>query len=223
MIREWENGCQKMGKQKAQERKVADGMWRKDGTPVRIYNTSDSFWEKDSLCCQRNLIWTKFYKSDPRIALGKYSPLEKEILRLGGVHTVAARKLLTYKQEEEWKMLKELQSLSSNYKRVMEYRTQHSPPCATCRPLEKIWTAKVIVPSEEFRMPQRENRFQASHVLLRYAASTSEGRAHRFLALSLCCPARQSSQVTYTFPRSQVQAQGMHGCHVHGSFGRVWR
>ncbi|XP_025323294.3 uncharacterized protein C10orf120 homolog [Canis lupus familiaris] len=171
MIREWENGCQKMGKQKAQERKVADGMWRKDGTPVRIYNTSDSFWEKDSLCCQRNLcsaspleIWTKFYKSDPRIALGKYSPLEKEILRLGGVHTVAARKLLTYKQEEEWKMLKELQSLSSNYKRVMEYRTQHSPPCATCRPLEKIWTAKVIVPSEEFRMPQREKLTIMKHI-----------------------------------------------------------
>ncbi|VCX40474.1 unnamed protein product [Gulo gulo] len=84
--------------------------------------------------------------------------------RLGGVHTIATKKLLTHKQEEEWKMLKELQSLSSDYKRAMEYRTQHSPPCATCRRLEKIWTAKVIVPTEELRMPQREKLTIIKHV-----------------------------------------------------------
>lgn len=61
-------------------------------------------------------------------------------------------------------MLKELQSLSSDYKRAMEYRTQHSPPCATCRRLEKIWTAKVIVPPEELRMPQREKLTIIKHV-----------------------------------------------------------
>ncbi|XP_047558275.1 uncharacterized protein C10orf120 homolog [Lutra lutra] len=171
MIREWENGCQKVGKQRTRERKAAEGMWSKNGTPVRICTMNDSFRDKDSLCCQPGLcsaspleIWTKFYKSDPRIALGKYSPLEKEILRLGGVHTIAAKRLLTHKQEEEWKMLKELRSLSSDYKRAMEYRTQHSPPCATCRRLEKIWTAKVIVPPEELRMPQREKLTIIKHV-----------------------------------------------------------
>lgn len=61
-------------------------------------------------------------------------------------------------------MLKEQQSLSSDYKRAMDYRTQHSPPCATYRPLEKIWTAKVIVPPEELRMPQREQLTIVKHV-----------------------------------------------------------
>ncbi|XP_007122955.1 uncharacterized protein C10orf120 homolog isoform X2 [Physeter macrocephalus] len=169
MIREWENGCQKTGKQRArdsraQERMTTEGESNKNGTPIQVFNISDSFRDKDSLCCQGDLcsasplgIWTKFYKSDPRIALGKYSPLEKEILRLGGVHTRAARRFLTYKQEEERKMLKELQLLSSDYKRAVEYRKQLTPPCATCAPLEKIWTAKVMVPPEEFKMPQRES------------------------------------------------------------------
>lgn len=61
-------------------------------------------------------------------------------------------------------MLKELQSLSSDYKRAMEYRTQYTPPCATCRRLEKIWTAKVIVPPEELGMPQREKLTIIKHV-----------------------------------------------------------
>ncbi|XP_057592061.1 uncharacterized protein C10orf120 homolog isoform X2 [Hippopotamus amphibius kiboko] len=168
MIREWEDGCQKTGKQRArelraQERKTTEGKSSKNGPPVQVFNIRDSFQDKGSLCCQEDLcsasplgIWTKFYKSDPRIALGKYSPLEKEILRLGGVHTVAARRFLTYKQEEERKMLKELQLLSSDYKQAVEYKKEHTPSCATCGPLEKLWTAKVMVPPEEFRMPRRE-------------------------------------------------------------------
>uniref|UniRef100_A0A8D0LLQ5 Chromosome 14 C10orf120 homolog n=1 Tax=Sus scrofa TaxID=9823 RepID=A0A8D0LLQ5_PIG len=165
MIREGESGCQKIGKQrtresKAQEKTTTGGKSSKNGRPVRMFSISDSFQDKGSLCCRGHLcppsplgIWTKFYKSDPRIALGKYSPLEKEILRLGGVHTIAARRFLTYKQEEERKMVKELQLLSSDYKRAVEYKKQHSLPCG---PLEKIWTAKVVVPPEEFQMPQRE-------------------------------------------------------------------
>ncbi|EHA97521.1 hypothetical protein GW7_05694 [Heterocephalus glaber] len=53
--------------------------------------------------------WTKFHKSDPRIALGKYSPLEKEILK-------------------------------------------------------KVWMAQIIMPAEEFRMPQREKINISKHV-----------------------------------------------------------
>ncbi|XDA88316.1 hypothetical protein R6Z07F_017984 [Ovis aries] len=176
MIREWENGCPKIGKQRVrdsrvQERMTTEGKLNKNGIPMRVFNISDSFLNKESLSSQGDLcppsplgIWTKFYKSDPRIALGKYSPLEKEILRLGGVHTVAARRFLTYKQEEEREMLKELQTLSSDYKRAVDYRRQHIPACATCGPLGKMWTAKVIVSPEEFRMPRRERLNVSKHI-----------------------------------------------------------
>ncbi|XP_026968638.1 uncharacterized protein C10orf120 homolog isoform X2 [Sagmatias obliquidens] len=137
----------------------------------QLFQVTELAQDKDSLCCQGDPcsasplgIWTKFCKSDPRVALGKYSPLEKEILRLGGVHTIASRRFLTYKQEEERKMLKELQVLSSDYKRAVEYRKQLTPPCATCGPLEKIWTAKVMVPPEEFKMPQRERLNVSKHI-----------------------------------------------------------
>nr|XP_006219537.1 uncharacterized protein C10orf120 homolog [Vicugna pacos] len=176
MIREWENGCQKTGKQRAgdlraQGRMTTERKSNKDGTPVKVFSISHSFQDKGSLCCQGDPcpasplgIWTQFYKSDPRIALGKYSPLEKEIIRLGGVHTVAARRFLTYKQEAERKMLKELHLLSSDYKRAMEYKNQRSSPCAICGPLEKIWTAKVIVPVEELRIPRRERLNISKHI-----------------------------------------------------------
>ncbi|XP_062958788.1 uncharacterized protein C10orf120 homolog [Cynocephalus volans] len=176
MISKWENCCQRIGKQRAgepraQERKIAEGKSNKNGTSVRIFNTSYSFQNEDSLCCQEDScsdsplgIWTKFYKYDPRIALGKYSPLEKEIIRLGGIHTIAARRFLAHKQEEERKMLKELQLLSPDYKWAMEYKKEHSSPCSTCGPLKKIWTAKVIVPPEEFKMPPREKTNISRHV-----------------------------------------------------------
>ncbi|XP_003419708.1 uncharacterized protein C10orf120 homolog [Loxodonta africana] len=167
-----EKDCQKTGRPKAQERKTPEGKSNKrKEKSVRILSTSHSFQDKSPLFCQEDLcpasqlgMWTKLYESDPRIALGKYSPLEKEILRLGGVHTVAARRFLAYKQEEERKMLKELQLLSSDYKQAMEYKKQNSSLCPTCGPLEKIWTAKVTVPPEEFEMPQRERANISKHI-----------------------------------------------------------
>ncbi|ELW69713.1 uncharacterized protein C10orf120 homolog [Tupaia chinensis] len=177
MIRERENGCQWSGRQRArdpwtQERNIAEGKSSKMNEKTdRIFNTSYSFQDKDFSCYQEDLrfvsplgIWTKFYKSDPRIALGKYSPLEKEILRLGGIHTVAARRLLTFKQEEERKMLKKLKLLSPDYKRAMEYNKQQSASCATCGPHEKMWTARVVMPPEEFKMSQREKINISRHI-----------------------------------------------------------
>uniref|UniRef100_A0A8C0WQM6 Uncharacterized protein n=1 Tax=Castor canadensis TaxID=51338 RepID=A0A8C0WQM6_CASCN len=169
MIGKWENGCQRTetqraGHSRAQERNPAQGKSNKKNIKSdRILSASYSFPDREPPYCQENLcttsplgIWTKFYKSDPRIALGKYSPLEKEILRLGGVHTVAARRFLADKQEEERKMLKELQLMSSDHKQMIECKKQSSPPRTVCGPIEKIWTAKVVVPAEEFKMPQRE-------------------------------------------------------------------
>uniref|UniRef100_A0A2K6FRP3 Chromosome 10 open reading frame 120 n=1 Tax=Propithecus coquereli TaxID=379532 RepID=A0A2K6FRP3_PROCO len=168
MIREWDKGCQRTGRQKARNLAAQE---RKKEKPVRIFNTSCSFQHEDSVYFPKDLssasplgVWTKFFRSDPRIALGKYSPLEKEIIRLGGIHTIAARRFLAYKQEEEWKMLKELQLLSPDYKQAIEYKKQHSSACAICGPLEKIWTAKVIVPLAEFKMPQREKMNIHKHI-----------------------------------------------------------
>uniref|UniRef100_A0A8C8Z3H9 Chromosome 10 open reading frame 120 n=1 Tax=Prolemur simus TaxID=1328070 RepID=A0A8C8Z3H9_PROSS len=168
MIREWDNGYQRTGKQRARDLGAQE---RKNEKRVRIFNTSCSFQHEDRLCFPEDPcsvsplgIWTKFCRSDPRIALGKYSPLEKEIIRLGGIHTIAARRFLTYKQKEEWKMLKKLQLLSPDYKQAIEYKKQHSSAYAICGPLEKIWTAKVIVPPEEFKMPQREKMNIHKHI-----------------------------------------------------------
>ncbi|XP_006903815.1 PREDICTED: LOW QUALITY PROTEIN: uncharacterized protein C10orf120 homolog [Elephantulus edwardii] len=113
---------------------------------------------------QATRIWTKNYKFDPRIALGKYSPMEKEIIRLGGVHTAAARKYLVRKQEEEEQMLKELHLGPPDYEETTEPRKQPLFPCSMCAPLEKIWTAKVVVPPEEFKMPQREKISINKHI-----------------------------------------------------------
>ncbi|XP_054437190.1 uncharacterized protein C10orf120 homolog [Pteronotus mesoamericanus] len=176
MIREWESGCQKIGKQRsqdpgAQERKTAEGRLSKHGVPARTLDAGDSFQAKDSLSCQGDQCsasplgtWIQFCQLDPRMALGKYSPLEKEILRLGGVHTRASRRFLTYKQEEERKMLKELQLLSADYRQVMEYKKLCSSTCSTYRPIETIWMARMVVPPEEFKMPQREWLDMSKHI-----------------------------------------------------------
>ena len=61
-------------------------------------------------------------------------------------------------------MLKELQTLSADYKQAVDCRRQHTPPCATCGSLGKMWTAKVIVSPEEFRMPRRERLNVSKHI-----------------------------------------------------------
>lgn len=84
--------------------------------------------------------------------------------RLGGVHTVASRRLLTLRQEEERRMLRELQLRSADFQQVLEYRRQFSPTCTTCGLLEKIWTAKVTVSPQELRVPPRERLDICRHV-----------------------------------------------------------
>ncbi|XP_027947560.1 putative uncharacterized protein ZNRD1-AS1 [Eumetopias jubatus] len=58
-----------------------------------------------------SLAWAKT-STDPRIAVGQQSPLEKKILNLGGVHTTAARQLITQKYQEEHETLCREQALS---------------------------------------------------------------------------------------------------------------
>ncbi|XP_075389592.1 uncharacterized protein C10orf120 homolog [Tenrec ecaudatus] len=170
-------GCWKTGipeakdagaeEKKSEERKSN----KKNGKSVRILDERHPFQGKGSLFHQEDhcpvsqlWIWTQFYKPDPRIALGKYSPLEKEILNLGGTHTISARRLLARKQEEERKMLKELKLLSSDYKQAKTYKAQGLFPCSICGPSEKIWTAKVVVPPGELTMPPRERANIDKHI-----------------------------------------------------------
>ncbi|KAL6081385.1 hypothetical protein STEG23_011990 [Scotinomys teguina] len=169
MIREWESRFQKFRSQRAAHLKVQD----QEGTtaeeeqvnrkPSKISSVSypliaqDFPYRKEDLCTASPLgIWTAFYKSDPRIALGKYSPMEKEILHLGGVHTIAARRYLTEQHRKEWRMLRELRAQSSDYQKAKKYSKESSSSCTVCGSPEKIWKAKVVIPAEEFKMPHRE-------------------------------------------------------------------
>ncbi|XP_042540162.1 putative uncharacterized protein ZNRD1-AS1 [Dipodomys spectabilis] len=62
----------------------------------------------------QRLAWAHVSK-DPRIAAGQQSPLEKQILNLGGVHTTAARQLITQKCQEEHETLCKEQAVSLDY------------------------------------------------------------------------------------------------------------
>ncbi|XP_021023065.1 uncharacterized protein C10orf120 homolog [Mus caroli] len=194
MIKEWENHfqqykSQRCGYPKAQEGTTAEGE-QNSRKPSRISSDShpwvvqDFPHHKEDLCTPSPLgIWTAFYKSDPRIALGKYSPMEQEIQHLGGVHTRAARRYLVEKQYKEWRMLRELQKQSADFKKATELGRDPSF-YAVCGPPEKIWTAKVTVPAEEFQTPHREvtgikkhiKRMQLARALENKQFSTDIGR-----------------------------------------------
>ncbi|XP_040848285.1 uncharacterized protein C10orf120 homolog [Ochotona curzoniae] len=177
MIREWEDGGQpekpRPGDVGLPERKSVEGtVPQKAGRPVKTRTASSGpHQDEDSLYCPNDLhptlhlrLWNQLHQSDPRISLGKFSSMEKEILRLGGTHTVATRKFLARKQEEERKMLKELKLQSPSYRQTMECNRQRAIPCPACGPSEKMWTAKVSVPPEEFKMPQREKLTIYKHI-----------------------------------------------------------
>lgn len=83
---------------------------------------------------------------------------------LGGVHTIAARRFLADQHKKEWKMLRELRAQSSDYKKAKEYRRESSSLCSACGSQEKIWTAKVILPAEEFKIPHRELTDISKHI-----------------------------------------------------------
>ncbi|XP_074253207.1 putative uncharacterized protein ZNRD1-AS1 [Saimiri boliviensis] len=69
-------------------------------------------WEQIAAC--KGLDWATSSK-DPRIAAGQQSPLEKMISNLGGVHTTAARQLITQKYQDEYEILCKEQALSLDY------------------------------------------------------------------------------------------------------------
>ncbi|XP_034372909.1 uncharacterized protein C10orf120 homolog [Arvicanthis niloticus] len=209
MIKEWETRFQRYksqrdGHPKTQEGTTAEGE-QSNRKPSKITSESHPWIVQDFPRCKEDLctitplgIWTAFYKSDPRFALGKYSPMEQKILKLGGVHTIAARRFLADKHYKEWRMLRELQEQSADYKKAMELG-RYSSTCAVCGPPEKIWTAKVSVPAEEFQTPHREiigvkkhiKRMQLARTLGNKPFSTYMdrlGSATLHSGLDLCSP-----------------------------------
>ncbi|XP_027695580.1 uncharacterized protein C10orf120 homolog [Vombatus ursinus] len=136
-----------------------------------LYNSKNCIQDKDPLLCLDDLnqesllrIWIKYYGSDPRIALGRYSPLEKEIMRLGGVHTTATRRLLAQKEREEEKMLKELRQKSADFQKAMAHRKGYPLLDTGGKSVEKTWTARVIIPREDHQVPARERKTINQHI-----------------------------------------------------------
>ncbi|XP_074089546.1 uncharacterized protein C10orf120 homolog [Macrotis lagotis] len=138
---------------------------------INFSNEKSFNQERDPLLCMDDLnyvsllsIRRKHCASDPRIALGRYSPLEKEIMHLGGVHTIATRRLLVQKQREEEKMLKELKENSLDYQKAMEYEKEHPLLNTGKKSMEKTWTARIFIPREELKVPPREKKTINKHI-----------------------------------------------------------
>ncbi|XP_021515863.1 uncharacterized protein C10orf120 homolog [Meriones unguiculatus] len=166
MIKRWETRFQKCRSQRAEHPKAQEGtavegeqnnkeLSKIPSVQYPLIAQDLPHHKKDIYPALPLGIWTSFYKSDPCIALGKHSPMEQEILNCGGVHTIAARRFLADKVNKEWKMLRKLRERSPDYKVAMQYKRQPLSP-ALSGPPEKVWTATVSVPTEEFEMPHRE-------------------------------------------------------------------
>ncbi|XP_071067146.1 putative uncharacterized protein ZNRD1-AS1 [Dasypus novemcinctus] len=132
---------------------------------------NDAEWFK--LSPQEKLAWAKASK-DSRIAAGQQSPLEKKILSLGGVHTTAARRLITQKSREEYETLCREQALSLDYwlakaesyynKRIVEIMKEQKSGSE----IEKIEVEKTIQGIERqkrfYLVPDRELKHIERHV-----------------------------------------------------------
>ncbi|EHB14982.1 hypothetical protein GW7_09241 [Heterocephalus glaber] len=81
MIREWENGCPRIGIQRAKERDTEEGKSDKNGKTVRILSTSCSYLHQASPCCQEDLGYGP-NSTNSMYCPRKIFPLEKEILEI---------------------------------------------------------------------------------------------------------------------------------------------
>uniref|UniRef100_A0A9L0J6A7 Uncharacterized protein n=2 Tax=Equus asinus TaxID=9793 RepID=A0A9L0J6A7_EQUAS len=124
---------------------------------------------------QEKLAWSKATK-DPRIAAGQQSPLEKKILHLGGVHTMAARQLITQKYQEEYETLCREQALSLDYwlaktesyynKRIVEMMKEQETGNEIKKKLEGKTTTTQSIEREKpyYLVPERELKHIERHI-----------------------------------------------------------
>ncbi|XP_037375129.1 putative uncharacterized protein ZNRD1-AS1 [Talpa occidentalis] len=131
----------------------------------------DSEWFM--LSPQEKLAWAKASK-DPRIAAGQQSPLEKKILNLGGVHTTAARQLITRKYQEEYERLSREQALSLDYwlakaeshynKRIVEMMREQETSSEIRKKPEGRMTRSTETQKQYFLVPEREMKHIERHI-----------------------------------------------------------
>nr|XP_020038425.1 uncharacterized protein C10orf120 homolog [Castor canadensis] len=118
------------------------------------------------------LAWAKASK-DPRIAAGQQSPLEKKILNLGGVHTKAARHLITQKWQEEYETLSREQALSLDYwlakaesyynKRILEMMKEERCKDMKMKMLRET-TQNIEEQKQNYWVPERERKQIERHI-----------------------------------------------------------
>ncbi|XP_013365294.1 PREDICTED: putative uncharacterized protein ZNRD1-AS1, partial [Chinchilla lanigera] len=119
------------------------------------------------------LAWAKTSK-DPRVAAGQQSPLEKKILNLGGMHTTAARHLLTQKHQEEYEALCREQACSLDYwlakaesyynKRMMDIMKKEATGNEIKMKVEEETTRSVEGQKHYCVVPERERKQIERHV-----------------------------------------------------------
>lgn len=137
---------------------------------------------------KRRLAWAKASR-DPRIAEGQQSPLEKRLLSLDGVHTTAARHLVTQKYQEESKALCREQAHSLDYwlakaesyynKKIMEIMKKEDTSGDT-----KMKVEEEIPPSTDgkklhYWVPEREKKQIERYILRTGQAREFKNKAWR--------------------------------------------
>ncbi|XP_051009603.1 putative uncharacterized protein ZNRD1-AS1 [Acomys russatus] len=123
---------------------------------------------------QERLAWAKASR-DSRIAEGQQSPLEKRILSLGGVHTTAARHLVTQKCQEARKALCREQARSLDYwlakaesyynKKIVEMMKSEVKGGKTKTKVEEATPPSTEEPKQHYLVPKREKKQIEKHIL----------------------------------------------------------
>ncbi|KAM5165713.1 uncharacterized protein ZNRD1-AS1 isoform 1-T1 [Callospermophilus lateralis] len=119
------------------------------------------------------LAWAKASK-DPRIAADQHSPLEKKILNLGGVHTTAARHLMSRKCQEEYETLCREQAVSLDYwlakaesyynKRLVEMLKEEKTGNEMNTEMEEKTTQSIEGQKQYYWVPERERKQIQRHI-----------------------------------------------------------
>ncbi|XP_016070248.1 PREDICTED: uncharacterized protein LOC107538500 [Miniopterus natalensis] len=159
-----------LGRSWAGEREPPRGNVRSQDGHIR--QTCQHTSRKTGECFNEKLAWVKASR-DPRIASGQQSPLEKKILNLGGVHTKAARQLITQKNQEEYQTLYREQDLSLDYwlarvesyysKRLVDMLKEQETGNGVEKKLEGKTTQSTERQKRCYLVPEREMRHIERH------------------------------------------------------------
>ncbi|XP_004851393.1 putative uncharacterized protein ZNRD1-AS1 [Heterocephalus glaber] len=155
--------------------------------------------------CDLELVWAKTSK-DPRVAAGQQSPLEKKILNLGGMHTTAARYLITQKYQEEYETLCREQAHSLDYwlakaesyynKRIMDIMEKEAMGNEMKMKMEEETTQSIEEQKHYYVIPEREREQIERH---------QTGQATGFKNRTF----RQPQPLSETLPKATPEKHGI--------------